>query len=74
MLHQIHTNQISNDNICQGLKVVFGDDNIRLSSCVVGEKVRNQFLYVSSTFRCDSCNGISKRIMGYNAHILARAT
>jgi hypothetical protein len=33
--------QISNDNVRQGSKIVSGDDNIHLSSCVVGEKVRN---------------------------------
>jgi hypothetical protein len=33
----------------------------------VGEKVKNLSLYVSSTFQCDSCNGILKHIMGCNA-------
>jgi len=41
MLHQICMNQISNDNVRQGSKIVSGDDNIHLSLCVVGEKVRN---------------------------------
>jgi hypothetical protein len=36
-----------------------------------GEKVKNLSLYVSSTLRCDSCNGISKHIMGYNLFIPA---
>jgi len=33
----------------QGSKIVFGDDNIHSSLCMVGEKVGNLFLYVSST-------------------------
>ncbi len=66
MLHQIYMSQISNDNICQGTKIVSSDDNIHLFSCVGGEKVRNLSLYVSSTLQCDSCNSISKHIMNYN--------
>jgi hypothetical protein len=30
--------QIGNDNVHQGSKTISSDDNIRLSSCVVGEK------------------------------------
>ncbi len=73
-LHQIYINQIGNDNVCQGSKIIFGDDNIHSSSCVVGEKVINLFLYMSSTFRCASCNGISKCIMGCSAIVLTQAT
>jgi hypothetical protein len=59
--------QIDNDNVYEGLKNVFSDDNIHLSLYVVKEKVKNFSLYMSSTLRCDSSNGISKRIMGYSA-------
>jgi len=41
MLHQICTSQISNDNIHQSTKTIFGDNNIHLSLCVAGEKVKN---------------------------------
>jgi len=38
MLHQIHTSQIDNDDVCQGLKIIFGDDNIHSSPHMPGEK------------------------------------
>jgi hypothetical protein len=63
-LHQIWTSWIGSDNVRQGSKTIFGDENIYLSSCVVGEKVRNLSLYVGSTFQYDCCNSISKCIMG----------
>jgi hypothetical protein len=59
--------QIDNDNVHQGSKTILGDDNIHLSLCVVGGKVRNFFVYMSSIFQCDNCNGILKHIMGCNA-------
>jgi hypothetical protein len=55
------------------LKTISGDENIHLFSCVAGEKVKNLFLYVSLIFRHNSCNGILKRIMGYNVFTPARA-
>jgi hypothetical protein len=74
MLHQIWTCRINNDNIHPSSKIVFDDDNIHSSSCVAGEKVRNLFLYMGSTFRCISCKGILKCIMGYSAFTSAWAT
>ncbi len=74
MLHQICMSRISNDNVHHGSKIVFGDDNIHLSLCVVGEEVKNLSLYVSSTFQCNSCNDIFKCIMGCSAIILTRTT
>jgi len=65
-------NSINNDNVHQGLKIVFGDNNINLFLCMVGEKVWN-ILYMSSTFQHDSYNDISKCIMGYNVLTLAWA-
>ncbi len=50
MLHQIWTSRIGNDNVRQSSKSIFGDDNIHSFLCVVGEKMRNLFLYVGSTF------------------------
>jgi hypothetical protein len=60
MLHQICTSRIGNDNVCQGSKIASSDDNIHSFPYMVGEKVGNLSLYVSSTLQCNSCNGISK--------------
>lgn len=45
-LHQICMSWIGNGNIQQSSKINFGNDNVH-SSCMVGEKVKNLFLYVS---------------------------
>jgi hypothetical protein len=74
MLHQIYTSRIGNDNVCQGSKIVSSDDNIHSSSCVAGEKVKNLSLYMSFILQCNSCIGISKRIMGWSALIPTRTT
>jgi len=66
MLHQICTNQISNDNIHQGPKIVSSDDNIHSSLFMAKEKMGNLSLYVSSTFQHHSYNDILKRTMSYN--------
>ncbi len=60
--------------ISQGSKIVSSDDDIHLSPCMVGEKVGNFFLYVSSIFWQDNCNDILKHIMGHNVFTLAHAT
>jgi hypothetical protein len=73
-LHHICMNRINNDNVRQGSKMVFGNDNIHSFPCMVREKAGNFFLYVSSILQCNSCNGISKHIMGCNVFILAWAT
>jgi len=67
-------NQINNDNIRQGSKIVYGNDNIHSFMCMAGEKVGNLFLYMNSFLQHDSCNGISKRIMDCNAFTFAWAT
>jgi hypothetical protein len=59
-LHQIYTNQINNDIIYKGTKTISSDDNVHSSLCVAREKVKNLFLYVNFTFRCDNYNCISK--------------
>ncbi len=47
-LQQISMSWIDNENVRQGSKTVFGDDNIHSSLCMVGEKVGNLSLYVNS--------------------------
>jgi len=42
-LHQICTSWISNDNVHQGLKTIFRDDNIHLFLCMAKEKVGTSF-------------------------------
>jgi hypothetical protein len=49
-LYQVCMSRIDNDNVFQGLKIVFGDNNIHLFQSMVREKVGNLFLYVSSIF------------------------
>jgi hypothetical protein len=66
MLHQIYTSRIDNDNICQSPKTIYVDDNIHPSPCMMGENVGNLSVYVNSTLWSNRCNGILKRIMGYN--------
>jgi hypothetical protein len=60
MLHEICMSRTGNENIHQCLNFFFGDDNIHLSPCMVGEKVRNLSLNVNSTLWCNSCNNILK--------------
>jgi hypothetical protein len=68
MLHHIN-----NDNVHQGSKIVFGDDNIHSFPCMAGEKVGNLSLYMNSILQHNSCNVISKRIMDCNAFTFAWA-
>jgi hypothetical protein len=42
-LHQIYTSQIHNDNIHRSMKIVYGDDNIQSSLCVVGKRWKTLF-------------------------------
>jgi hypothetical protein len=69
MLQQISMSWIDNENVRQGSKTIFGDDNIHSSLCMVGAKVGNFSLYVNFIFRCDGCNSILKHIMGYNVFL-----
>jgi hypothetical protein len=73
-LHQIYTSQISNENIYQGLKPLYDDDNIHSSPYMARQKMGNLFLYVSFTFQHDNDNYILKRIMDYNEFIRTHAT
>jgi hypothetical protein len=66
-LHKIWMSWIDNENVCQGSKTIFSDDNIHLILCVVKEKVKNLSLYVGFTVQCNSYNNISKHIMGCSA-------
>ncbi len=58
----------------QGSKIISSDDDIHLSLCMVGEKVGNFSLYVSSIFWHDNYNNTLKHIMGCNVFTFARAT
>jgi len=58
---------MTDDNIRQCLKTISNDDNIHSSLYMAREKVGNLFVYMSSTFWCDGCNGILKCIMGCSA-------
>jgi hypothetical protein len=62
-------NQISNDGIHQGPKVVSGDKDIHSSSGVVRDKVGDLLLNMCSTFQNNSCDNIPKCIMGYYTFI-----
>jgi hypothetical protein len=73
MLHQIYINSINNDNVHQGLKSIYSDDNFHSFPFMARKKVGNLFLYVGSIFQHNNCNGISKCIMGCNVLILTWA-
>jgi hypothetical protein len=45
MLYQICMSRIDNDNVCQGMKIIFDDDNVHLSSCVL-RKMWEFFFYM----------------------------
>ncbi len=66
-------NWVNNDNIHQGLEVVSSDKDIHLLSNVAREKVGDIFLNMCSTFESNSCDIISKCIVGYCTLILVRA-
>jgi hypothetical protein len=48
-LHQICMSRINNDNVHQGLKVIFDDDNVHLSSCMPGKRWET-FFYMWTPF------------------------
>jgi hypothetical protein len=57
-LHHINANQVSNDNIHQGLKVVSNDKDIHLLLGVVKEKVGDLLLNMCFTFQNNNCDNI----------------
>ncbi len=57
-------NQVSNDNIHQGVKIVSSDKDINSLLNVVKEKVGDFLFNMCSTFQNNSYNSTSKCIMG----------
>jgi hypothetical protein len=43
LLHHIYASWVNNDDIHQGPKIVYGDNDIQLTSSVASEKVRDSF-------------------------------
>ncbi len=73
VLHHIYASQVSNDNVHQGLEIIFGGRDIHLLSSVVNEKVGDLLLNMCSTFWCNSYDNISKCIVNYYMFISIRA-
>jgi hypothetical protein len=70
--HHICAGRVNNDDVHQGLKIT-GDKNIHSFLSVVREKVGNLPLNICSTLQSNSCDNISKCIMGYCTLTLAKA-
>jgi hypothetical protein len=49
ILHQICMSRIGNDNVRQGIKIIFDDDNVHLSSCML-RKMWEFFFYMWAPF------------------------
>jgi len=58
-------NHVNNDNIHQGLEVVFNDKNIHLSLGVAREKVKNLPLNMCSILQINSYDNIPNCIVSY---------
>jgi hypothetical protein len=65
LLHHIYVSWVNNDNIQLGPKPISNDKNIHLLSGMAREKVEDLPLNMCSTFQNNSCDSISKCIMGY---------
>jgi hypothetical protein len=64
-LHHIYANQVNNDNVHQSMEVVSSNKNIHLSTSVATKKVGDLPLNMCSTLQSNSCNSISKCVVGY---------
>jgi len=73
-LHHICANWVNNDNVHIGPKAIFNYKDIHSSSSVVREKVEDLLLNIYSTFQSNSCDSISKCIMGYSTLIHVKAS
>jgi hypothetical protein len=71
-LHHICASWVSNDNVHQNSKARFGDNDIHSSLDVMREKVRNLPLNMWSIFQSNTCNNISKCVMGWCTFIPTR--
>ncbi len=65
LLHHICVSQVNNDEVYQNTKINSSNKNIHSLSSVSKEKVGDLPLNMCSTFQNNSCNNISKCIMGY---------
>jgi hypothetical protein len=72
-LHHIYASRVNNDDVHQGLEVVYCDNDIQSTSTVAREKVRDLPLTMCSILQNNSCDNISKCIMDYCTLTLARA-
>ncbi len=65
--------QVSNDDVHQGLEIIYGDKDIHSLSSVARKKVGDLPLNTCSTLQSNICDNISKCIAGCCKLILARA-
>jgi hypothetical protein len=72
-LHHICVNQVSNDNVHQGLEVDYGDKDIHSLLGVMRKKVGDLLLNMCSILEINSYNNMLKCIMGYCTFIPTRA-
>jgi len=72
-LHHICINHVNNDNIHQGLKVVFTDKDIHLLLGVTREKVEDLPLNMCSILQINSYDNIPNSIVGYCMFIVVGA-
>jgi hypothetical protein len=72
-LHHIYVSQVSNDDVHQGLEVVFGDKDIHSLFDVAREKVGDLLLNMCSILQINNYNNIPKCIVGYYMFIPIKA-
>lgn len=72
-LHHICASQVNNENVHQGLKIIFNDKYIQLSLSVVKEKVGDLPLNMCSILQSNSCDNILKCIVGYHTFTFIKA-
>jgi hypothetical protein len=65
LLHHIGVSQVNNDNIHQNPEAIYGDKDIHLLLGVAREKVGDFPPNMCSIFQNNSCDNISKCVMGY---------
>jgi len=72
LLHHICASRVNNDDVQQGLKTFSDDKDIHSSLGVAKETVKD-LLNMFSTLQNNSCNNISKCILGYYMFTLTMA-
>ncbi len=73
LLHHIQVSWVSNDNVHQSMKNIYGDKIIHLLSGVTTKKVGDFPLNMCSTLQNNSCNNILKCVVGCYLLIIAWA-